>query len=71
MRTMEKLAVLAVELREYRGGEMLRCMTNLTGMGGDEESRRLYTFLLHQVLVSDGFVVGRGLGFFIGNGVRE
>lgn len=62
MRTMDKLAALTVELREYRGGEMLRCMTNLAGTGGDEDSRQLYTFLLHQVLVSDDVIVGKGWG---------
>ncbi|CBN79178.1 Similar to tubulin, gamma complex associated protein 2 [Ectocarpus siliculosus] len=53
MRTMESLEALTVELRDSKGGEMLRRLRALggTGGGGDEASRQLYTFLLHQASV--------------------
>ena len=49
MRTMESLEVLTVELRDVKGGELLRRLRTLSGAGGDEASRQLHTFLLHQV----------------------
>ena len=49
MRTMESLEALTVELKDVKGGEMLRRLRTLVGTGGDEASRQLHTFLLHQV----------------------
>lgn len=51
MRTMETLEALTVELRDSKGGDMLRRLKTLGGMGGggDEASRQLYTFLFQQV----------------------
>ena len=49
MRTMESLEVLTVELKDVKGGEMLRRLRTLAGSGGDEASRQLHTFLLRQV----------------------
>ncbi|CAN0159055.1 unnamed protein product, partial [Hapterophycus canaliculatus] len=53
MRTMETLEALTVEVRESKGGDMLRRLKTLGGMGGggDEASRQLYTFLFQQASV--------------------
>ncbi|CAM9988881.1 unnamed protein product, partial [Laminaria digitata] len=51
MRTMESLEVLTVELKDVKGGELLRRLRTLAGTGGDEASRQLHTFLLHQASV--------------------
>lgn len=46
---METLEALTVELRDVRGGELLQRLKTMAGAGGDEASRNLHTFLLHQV----------------------
>lgn len=63
MRTMEALEALTVELKDLRGGEMLRRLRLMGGPGGggDEASRQLHTFLLHQVRVRAPRSVSRSL----------
>eukprot|EP00903_Cladosiphon_okamuranus_P016182 g14933.t1 len=53
MRTMEALEALTVELKDLRGGAILRRLRIMGGAGGggDEASRQLHTFLLHQASV--------------------
>lgn len=49
MRTMETLEMLTVELKDVKGGEMLKRLKTLSSTGGDEASRQLHIFLLQQV----------------------
>lgn len=69
---MGSLERLTIELRDLKGGELLRTLKTASRAGGDEASRKLHTFLFHEVWTrSDAGDVSAWRGGVVSTGISQ